>query len=140
MKKDSKSKVISYPKVVVKKSFHGRGIFAQEDIKKGIKIMQYIGKRLSTKEADEKPNRYIFEINENWSLDGSPMWNTARYFNHSCRGNAESTMEEGSDRIFISAKKNIKSGEEITFNYGREYFNMYFKKGGCKCSRCSLVS
>lgn len=143
MKKDSpKTKsgpVDNYPKVVVKKSFAGKGIFALEEIKRGKKILQYIGRKITTEEADDKPNRYIFEIDEKWSLDGSPFYNTARYFNHSCKPNAESIME-GDDRIFISARKKILPGEEITFDYGKEYINDYIKKGGCKCSECILVS
>jgi SET domain-containing protein len=133
------SDIKRYPKIIVKKSNTGKGIFALEEIKKGTKILQYIGNRLTTEEADRKPNRYIFEIDDKWSIDGSPMWNTARYFNHSCKGNAESIME-GDDRIFIAAKKKILPGEEITFNYGKEYTNMYFKKGGCKCYVCTQVS
>ncbi len=139
MKKDRRENIISYPKTIVKKSSTGKGIFALEDIKKGTKIMQYIGNKITTKEADAKPNRYIFEIDENWSLDGAPLWNTARYFNHSCKPNAESIME-GDDRIFIAAKRNIKTGEEITFNYGQEYLKMYIKKGDCKCALCTQVS
>lgn len=139
MKKDSKkSQIKSYPKVIVKKSYAGIGIFALEPITKGTKILQYIGKKLSTKEADDKPNRYIFEINKDWSIDGSPRYNTARYFNHACSPNAESILEEP-DRIFIAAKKKILPGQEITFDYGKEYINDYIKTGGCKCSKCTQV-
>jgi SET domain-containing protein len=130
---------MTYPKVQVKRSATGKGIFALEDIKKGTKIMQYIGHRITTAQADEKPNRYIFEIDEQWSIDGSPTWNTARYFNHSCKPNGISTME-GDDRIFIEARNNIKKGEEITFNYGQEYIKMYIKKGSCRCALCTRVS
>lgn len=139
MKKDRQEAVIPYPKTIVKKSYAGKGIFALEEIKKGTKIMQYIGKKITTKAADEKPNRYIFEIDDDWSLDGSPHWNTARYFNHSCKPNAESIME-GDDRIFIAAKKKILPGEEITFDYGKEYVQMYIKKGDCRCAECTQVS
>lgn len=132
-------KIESYPKTKVIKSFAGKGILALEEIKKGRKIMQYIGRKISTKEADAKPNRYIFEINSRWSLDGSPLWNVARYFNHACKPNAESVME-GTDRIFICAKKKILPGEEITFDYGKEYVKDYIKKGGCKCRQCIAVS
>jgi len=135
MKKGS----VKYPKTVIKKSKAGKGIFATEEIKRGTKILQYIGLKVSTDHANENPNRYIFEIDENWSLDGSPMWNTARYFNHSCTPNAESIME-GDDRIFIAAKRKILPGSEITFDYGQEYINDYIKKGGCKCEECSQVS
>jgi SET domain-containing protein len=140
-KASSKNKqgVSPYPKTVVKKSFAGKGIFALEDIKKGEKILQYIGVRITTKYAEENPNRYIFEIDKKWSIDGSPNFNKARYFNHSCAPNAESIMESG-DRIFIAAKRKIKAGEEITFNYGPDYLKDYIKKGGCRCSRCMRVS
>lgn len=139
MKKGSKSKVKAYPKVLVKKSFAGKGIFALEEIKRGSKILQYLGPKITAEVADAKPNRYIFEIDDKWSIDGSPYYNTARYFNHSCKPNAESVLE-GDDRIFISAKKKILPGEEITFDYGEEYINDYIKKGNCKCFQCRQVS
>lgn len=129
----------SYPKTIIKKSFSGKGIFALEEIKKGTKIMQYIGRKITNEEANDRPNRYIFEIDNKWSLDGSPTWNTARYFNHSCSPNAESIME-GKDRIFISARKKIIPGEEITFDYGPEYVKDYIKTCGCKSPRCTVVS
>lgn len=133
------SKINAYPQIKVKRSFSGRGIFALEEIKKGTKILQYIGRKITDKQANDKPNRYIFEINDKWSLDGSPSYNTARYFNHSCKPNAESVME-GDDRIFIVARKKILPHEEITFDYGTEYVNEYIKKDGCKCSQCIVVS
>ncbi len=140
MKKDStKSSKKGYPRVVLKKSHTGKGLFAMEEISKGAKILQYLGKKVTTKEAEDRPNRYIFEIDEKWSIDGSSLYNTARYFNHSCIPNAESILE-GDDRIFIAAKRKINIGEEITFDYGKEYINDYIKKGGCKCQRCILVS
>jgi SET domain-containing protein len=134
-----KARVKSYPSIEIKKSYTGKGIFAKSDIHKGVNILQYIGKYLTTKEANDRPNRYIFEIDENWSIDGSAQYNTARYFNHSCKPNAESVLV-GTNRIFIASKRKIKSGEEITFDYGPEYVKDYIKKGGCKCVRCSQAS
>lgn len=134
-----KNQIISYPKVKVKKSFAGKGIFANEEIKRGTKILQYVGKKLTTNEANSKPNRYIFEIDDDWSIDGNQKYNIAKYFNHSCKPNAESIMEND-DRIFISSKRRINIGEEITFDYGKEYIKEYIKKGGCKCLQCIQVS
>ncbi len=140
MTKDSiKKGKKGYPKIVLKKSLTGKGLFAMEEISRGTKILQYLGKKVTNQEAEEKPNRYIFEIDDQWSLDGAPLYNTARYFNHSCIPNAESILE-GDDRIFIAARRKIKVGEEITFDYGEEYINDYIKTGGCKCQRCILVS
>lgn len=128
---------MKYPKIQVKKSFAGLGLFAMEDIKKGKKIIQYIGKKITNREADEKPNRYIFEINSKYSIDGSPLYNIARYANHSCAPNGiTATYPSARDKIFIEARKNIKAGEEITIDYGKEYTSVYIKKGECRCSEC----
>ena len=108
-----------------------------EDIKKNTKIIQYIGRKITSAEADAKPNRYIFEIDSKWSLDGSPLYNTARYFNHSCNPNGITATYPGArDKIFIEARHNIKAGEEITIDYGTEYTSVYIKKGSCRCSQC----
>jgi uncharacterized protein len=81
-----------------------------------------------------RSTRYLFEINSRWTIDGSPRWNTARYINHSCRPNAEATVSQG--RIRIKAIKRIRPGDEITYNYGRNYFDTFIKPAGCKCLSC----
>jgi SET domain-containing protein len=132
---------MSYPKTSVKKSFAGKGLFAEEDIKKGKIILQYIGRTITNAEADKNPNRYIFELNEKFSIDGSPLYNKARYANHSCKPNGISAMYKSKgDKIFFEARKDIKKGEEITIDYGEEYTSVYIKKGNCKCFECMKVS
>jgi SET domain-containing protein len=124
-----------YPKVRVGKAFAGLGLFADEDIKKGTYIIQYIGKKITNKEAAEKPNKYIFDLNKRFSLDGSPRYNIARYVNHVCKiYNADSCDDQG--KIFYEANRDIKKGEEITTDYGEEYFNQYIKPVGCRCVSC----
>lgn len=118
----------------VKKSKTGLGLFAKEDIKKGDFIIEYIGKRITNEYADEHPNRYLFEINSKWTIDGSGRENKARYINHSCKPNAEVDIKK--ERIIIFAIKNIKSGEEITYDYQDEYFDDYLRPHGCKCGFC----
>ena len=131
---------MTYPKIKVVKSLSGLGIVALEDIKKNTKIIQYIGRKITNKEADSKPNRYIFEINSKWSLDGSPRYNTARYFNHSCNPNGITATYPGArDKIFIEARRKILKCEEITIDYGTEYTSVYIKKGDCRCSQCKPV-
>jgi SET domain-containing protein len=73
------------------------------------------------------------EVNSRWTNDGSPRWNTARYINHSCRPNAEAFESRG--KIRIKAKRRIKAGDEITYNYGRDYFETFIEPIGCKCQR-----
>jgi SET domain-containing protein len=121
--------------VRVGKSFAGLGLFADEDIKKGTYIIQYVGNKITNKEAAEKPNRYLFDLNKRFTLDGSPRYNIARYVNHLCKTyNADSCDDKG--KIFYEANRDIKKGEEITTDYGEEHFNQYIKPVGCRCATC----
>ncbi len=118
----------------VGRSNTGLGLFATEPIKKGARIVEYVGKIVPTKKADDINSKYLFTVNSRWTIDGAPRRNVARYANHSCRPNAESDIVRG--RVFIDAKKNIAPGEEITYNYGEEYFDGIIKPMGCRCAKC----
>jgi hypothetical protein len=59
---------------------------------------------------------YIFEIDDEFDLNGNVDWNPARFLNHACAPNCESELDEG--RIWILALRDIPAGEELTFNYG----------------------
>lgn len=122
----------------VGRSETGLGLFATEVIEKGKFIVEYTGPRISGEEVSRRRNtRYLFEVNSRWTIDGSPRWNTARYINHSCRPNAQAVVSRG--RIRIKAIKRIKPGDEITYNYGKNYFDMFIKPLGCKCRACQKV-
>jgi hypothetical protein len=69
------------------------------------------------------------------TTDGSVRRNTARYINHSCKPNAVPYDVGG--KIHIYARKNIQPGEEITYDYGKEYFDIFLKPIGCKCAACT---
>jgi uncharacterized protein len=112
----------------------GLGLFARVPIKKGQFIIRYTGKKIRTDSADDLDTRYLFEINTRWTIDGSNRRNRARYINHSCRPNAEVYFVK--HVIKIRAIKNIKPGDEITYHYGRNYFNAFIKSVGCKCVAC----
>lgn len=118
----------------VGRSKTGLGLFAVEPIRKGAFIIEYWGRRIPTKITDELETKYLFEINSRWTVDGSTRRNIARYINHSCRPNAESDIKKGA--ILISAIKNIRPGDEITYNYGKGYFDTFIKPKGCKCASC----
>lgn len=126
-----KKSTTSDPRLVVKRSHSGLGMFAKEPIKKGSFIIEYVGKRIPTKVADTLPGRYFFEIDSTWTIDGSTRTNTARYINHSCDPNCEAEIDEH-DRILISAIKNIAKDEELSFDYGEEYFEEFLKED-CRC-------
>ena len=120
----------------VGRSATGLGLFATKPIKRGCTIAPYRGRRISTAEAarrEARGARYMFELNSRWTIDGSPRWNRARYINHSCRPNAEAVGRKGG--IVIVASRCIEPGEEITYDYGREYID-YFFKTGCRCPAC----
>ena len=119
---------------VVKRSETGLGLFATADIPKGAKIAQYTGELIENSDTAKYKGRYLFKIDENFTIDGSRRSNLARYINHSCRPNA---YTEITDReIWVIAKRKIKLGEEITYHYGKEYFNYFIKPKGCRCIKC----
>lgn len=119
----------------VARSRTGLGVFATEPIRKNKYIVEYTGPLLTNKQCDERPNnRYWFEVNSRWTIDGSPRSNTARYINHSCRPNADPMIRDR--RIWIKAIRNIEPGDEITYDYGKDHFNAYIKPHGCRCDKC----
>lgn len=119
------------------RSVTGFGLFATKLIKRGAYIATYRGPRISVEEAERRQRRgakYMFELNSRWTIDGSPRWNVARYFNHSCWPNAKPVIRKG--RIVFVALRGIAPGEEITYNYGDEYFDYFISNGGCRCAAC----
>ena len=114
----------------------GRGLYAAKKIKAGTKIINYIGKIITNKQVDEsnkydndKPI-YLFTLNKRYTLDGDFPWNTAGLINHSCNPNAE--YDGKGLKIWVTAKKDIKIGEEITCDYGFG-FDKDYKQFPCKC-------
>jgi hypothetical protein len=116
----------------------GLGLFATRPIKKGAKIVRYFGPLLDSKNKkhDGIENKYLFELNGRWTIDGSVRKNIARYINHACKPNAESDVSARKRRVVIRAIKNIEPGEEINYDYGTDYFKAYLKPIGCKCDSC----
>jgi hypothetical protein len=122
----------------VGRSRTGLGLFATKPIKKGAKIVRYIGPLLDCRKTkdDAIENKYLFQLNGRWTIDGSVRKNVARYINHACRPNAESDVMPRKRKVVIRAIKNIAPGEEINYDYGTEYFKIYLKPIGCKCAAC----
>lgn len=122
----------------VGRSRTGLGLFATKPIKKGAKIVRYIGPLLDSrnKKHDAIENKYLFELNNRWTIDGSVRKNIARYINHACKPNAESDVKPRKRKVVIRAIKNIEPGEEINYDYGTDYFKAYLKPIGCKCAAC----
>ena len=115
----------------------GLGLFATRPIKKNARLAEYKGRLLTTKEAEKaeaRGNRYLYELNSRWTIDGKSRGNIARYFNHSCNPNTESYNVK--KRVFIRSLRNIKPGEEIVWDYGIDYLKNVIGRSNCQCSRC----
>ena len=119
----------------IKRSATGLGLFAVKRIPKGKKIVEYTGPRVPNDEVEKSNGKYFFGVNKRWSIDGRGRDNIARYANHSCVPNAEAIITR--DRVWIWSKKTIKPGEEIVYDYGKEYFEGIIKDIGCKCVKCA---
>jgi uncharacterized protein len=121
----------------VGRSVTGLGLFATRLIKRRTRIAEYKGLLLTGKNAERaenRGNRYLFEINSRWTIDGKSRKNLARYANHSCNPNAQPIIVKR--RVFISALRDIKPGEEITYDYGGDYLRNVIGRSNCKCGRC----
>ncbi len=127
---------------------HGLGLFASRFIRKGTRIIEYVGERIDKEESDrrglallEEAKRtgggavYIFELNDQWDIDGNKPWNDARLINHSCEPNGEMVNED--DRLWLYAVRDILPGEEITYDYG--YDVEHFLDHPCRCGSPSCV-
>ena len=123
------------PPFKIKRSSTGLGLFATRRIPKGKKIVEYIGPRVPNEIVDQSNGKYFFGVTKKWSIDGSGRDNVARYVNHSCAPNAEAIISK--NRVWIYSRKTIKPGEEIVYDYGKEYFDGIIKDIGCKCVKCS---
>jgi SET domain-containing protein len=103
---------------------HGKGVFAVQDIPKGETVIEYVGEIISAQEAEDRhphdpndPNHtFYFQIDEDRVIDALHGGNSARWINHSCSPNCKPVVEDG--RVFIKAKKDIKQGEELNYDYG----------------------
>jgi SET domain-containing protein len=102
---------------------HGYGCFARRFIPKGTRVIEYLGDRISHKEADRRyegadandNHTFLFVADRNTVIDASHNGNEARFINHSCDGNCESEIEKG--RVFIDAIEDIPKGAELGYDY-----------------------
>jgi len=127
---------------VKKSNIDKRGLYASKNIKPGTKIIEYIGKLISKKETETNPkfdnekDIYLFNLNSKYDLDGDYSWNTARLINHSCNPNCE--VEGKGLKLWITTIKDIKKGEELSYDYGFGY-DADYKQFPCKCRSQNCV-
>ena len=131
--------------VVIKRSrIAGRGGFAARDIVKGERLIEYVGERVSHAVADSRyddasmrrHHTFLFTVNRRVVIDGAVRGNESRFLNHACDPNCEAVIEQA--RVFIDAKRDIRAGEELCYDYaferdGSETADDEFRLYGCKC-------
>jgi SET domain-containing protein len=119
-----------------KSGINNLGLFAKSDINKGEKVIEYKGRKFTHKQVEEDDRFdnskaiYLFTLNERYVLDGDTKTNTAKYINHSCNPNCEVDIING--KIWIIAIKDIKKGDELSYDYGFGY-DADFRQFPCKC-------
>ena len=125
-------------------SLHGSGLFAATNIKNKEQVIQYIGDKVTKKEGDKRADIqlqkaeknkktgmvYVFELNKKYDIDGGVLRNHARFINHSCDPNCE--VAGKGLKLWIFALREIKKGEELSYDYGFGYDENY-KDYTCKC-------
>lgn len=115
------------------------GGFARKDIPAGTRVIEYVGEKISKAESlvrCEANNEYIFTLDDEWDLDGNVEWNPARLINHSCAPNCEAEIDDD-NRIWIVAVRDIKAGEEVTFNYNYDLED--YREHKCRCGAPECV-
>lgn len=109
--------------VVRQSKIHGKGCFARQFIPKGTRIIEYLGERISHKEADQRyegedvnnNHTFLFIADRRTVIDATRTGNEGRWINHNCDGNCESEIEDS--RVFIDARRDIPKGEELGYDY-----------------------
>ena len=142
METEQKTRLMDHPKtewIYFKPSpIHGCGGFARRNIASGVRIIEYLGEKITKLESlkrCEESNEFIFTLDDNTDLDGNMSWNPARLLNHSCEPNCDAELQDG--RIWIVSRRGIRAGEEITFNYGYDLVD--YREYPCNCQAPNCV-
>ncbi|KKY24285.1 putative histone-lysine n-methyltransferase [Diplodia seriata] len=109
-------------------AIHNWGLYAQEDISANDMIIEYVGEKVRQKVADIREikydkqgvgSSYLFRIDEDSVVDATKKGGIARFINHSCTPNctAKIIRVDGTKRIVIYALRDIKTNEELTYDY-----------------------
>jgi uncharacterized protein len=129
-----------YPRIgkhtlTVKRGLSGFGVFADDEtIRRRDFLIEYYGPIVTNDQADKVGGKYLFRLEGGKTILGNHKENVARFLNHSCKPNCFAEMD--GTRIFIYAKRRIEKGEELTYNYGKAYWEDFIKPYGCRCAAC----
>jgi SET domain-containing protein len=103
----------------------GWGVFTTRPITKNTRIIDYAGEKITNRESLRRERRYLrqgrvwcFKLNDRWVRDAAVGGNLARFINHKCRPNCYTQVV--GDTIWIRAARNIRAGEELTYDYSTD--------------------
>ena len=116
----------SLPFEIRKSDIQGQGAFATRRIRKGTRIVEYVGEVITVEESDKRyddadmkrHHTFLFALDNGYVIDGAVNGNESAYINHSCDPNCEAVDVKG--RIFIEAIRTIQPGEELAYDYAYE--------------------
>ena len=117
---------VSFPRIKRQRSkLHGHGVFADQTINKNTRIIDYAGELIDNRQCEKREDRYlskgciwVFRVNSRWSRDAAVGGNIARFINHSCKPNCYTQIV--GETIWIIAARNIRKGEELTYDYSTD--------------------
>ena len=127
---------------IKKSNIDNKGLYAAKNIKAGRKVINYKGKIITVKETEKNEKFdndkaiYLFNLNSKYDLDGDFEYNAARLINHSCNPNCE--VDGKGLKLWIFALRDIKKGEELSYDYGFGYDKDY-KQFVCRCGAKNCV-
>jgi hypothetical protein len=109
---------------VRRSGIHGRGVYATRHIPKGIRVVEYLGDRITHKQADARyeekgqddGHTFLFVVSSRVVIDAGVDGNEARFINHCCDPNCDTVIEN--ERVFIESVRDIEPGEELGYEYG----------------------
>jgi SET domain-containing protein len=130
---------------------HGKGLFAKQNIKAGTNVVEYVGEKITKAQSDkiaeaqlEKSQKnvdegqvYIFTLDNKYDINGNVSYNNARLMNHSCNPNCDTDIVDG--KIWIRSFRDIKKGDELTYDYGFVFDVDDFRDHVCKCGSRKCV-
>jgi SET domain-containing protein len=127
-----------FPGLIIRSSsIHAAGCYTTRAIKKGVRLCEYDGPRMTKAVADARYEgrfvTYLFACGDDEVIDG---FGTAMFFNHSCDPNCETEQDE-QGRVFISTTRAVAAGEELTYEYNlydsdEESQDCYCGVGACR--------
>ena len=131
--------------IIKNSKLHGKGLFAKESIKAGTNVIEYVGEKITKAQSDKiakiqlkkaEKNKdegqvYIFTLNDKYDINGNVSYNKARLMNHSCDPNCDTDIID--NKIWIRSFRDIRKGQELTYDYGFAFDKDDFRDHVCRC-------